>query len=50
VLLLRLKAKEEVREEDDAKKTPNEGRTHDVVDNKGQVSGTHDVDENKLVS
>jgi hypothetical protein len=29
------------------KKSRNEGRTHDVIDNKGQISGTHDVNENK---
>ena len=44
-LLLRLKAKEEAGAED-SKKTRNEGGSHDVVDNKGQVLGTHDVDEN----
>jgi hypothetical protein len=47
-LLLRLKAKEKRDEagEEDAKKSRNVGRTHDVVDNKGPVSGTHDVNEN----
>jgi hypothetical protein len=30
----------------DAKKSRNEGRTHDVIDDKGQISGTHDVYEN----
>jgi hypothetical protein len=29
------------------KKSRNEGRTHDVVDNKGSALGTHDVYENK---
>jgi hypothetical protein len=29
------------------KKSRNEGRTHDVIDNKGPLLGTHDVDENK---
>jgi hypothetical protein len=29
------------------KKTRNEGRTHDLVDNRGPILGTHDVDENK---
>jgi hypothetical protein len=29
------------------KKSRNEGRTHDVVDNKGSSRGTHDVYENK---
>jgi hypothetical protein len=33
--------------EGDSKKSRNEGRTHDVVDNKGPVLGTHDVYENK---
>jgi hypothetical protein len=31
----------------DSKKSRNEGRTHDVVDNTGPVLGTHDVYENK---
>jgi hypothetical protein len=34
----------------DSKKTRNEGRTHDVVDNKGPTFGTHDVDENKWLN
>ncbi|HXJ91892.1 MAG TPA: hypothetical protein VMT20_03315 [Terriglobia bacterium] len=33
-----------------AKKSRNEGGSHDIVDNKGSILGTHDVDENKLVS
>ena len=32
--------------EGDAKKSRNEGGSHDVVDNKGPVLVTHDVDEN----
>ena len=44
-LLLRLKAKEAGG--GDAKKSRNEGRSHDVDDNKGSISGTHDVNENK---
>ena len=31
------------------KKSRNEGRTHDIVDNKGSILGTHDVYENKQV-
>jgi hypothetical protein len=48
-LLLRLKAKEakDKAAEAEAKKSRNEGGSHDVVENKGQVSETHDVDENK---
>jgi hypothetical protein len=30
-----------------SKKSRNEGRTHDVIDNKGPILGTHDVYENK---
>ena len=45
-LLLKIKAQEQAGK-GDSKKTRNEGRTHDVVDNKGSASGTHDVDENK---
>ena len=41
-LLLRLKVKEEAGREN-AKKSENEGRSHDVVDNKGSASVTHDV-------
>jgi hypothetical protein len=28
-----------------SKKSRNEGRTHDIIDNKGPISGTHDVHE-----
>ena len=45
-LLLRLKAQEHAGERD-PQKSRNEGRTHDVIDNKGSALGTHDVDENK---
>jgi hypothetical protein len=30
-----------------SKKIENEGRTHDVDENKGSIFGTHDVDETK---
>jgi hypothetical protein len=37
-------------EREGSKKSRNEGRTHDLIDNKGSVSGTHDVYENKLLT
>jgi hypothetical protein len=48
-LLLRLKAKEakDKAEEAEAKKSRNEGGSHDVIENKGQALETHDVNENK---
>ena len=30
-----------------ASKSRNEGGSHDLVDNKGSILGTHDIDENK---
>jgi hypothetical protein len=44
-VLQRLQAKKQG--ERASKKTRNVGRTHDVVDNKEPVLGTHDVYENK---
>jgi hypothetical protein len=35
--------------EEACKKSRNEGRTHDVVDNKGSAFRTHDVYENKAL-
>jgi len=32
-----------------AKKTRNEGGSHDLIDNKGPILGTHDVNDNKAV-
>jgi hypothetical protein len=32
-----------------AKKSGNEGRTHDLIENKGSAFGTHDVYENTSV-
>ena len=33
--------------EEHLKKSRNEGRTHDLIDNKGSILGTHDLYENK---
>ncbi len=44
-LLLRLKAREAAA--GDAKKSRNEGRSHDVIENKGPATKSHDVPENK---
>jgi hypothetical protein len=33
--------------DDTPKNRENEGGSHDLIDNKGSVLGTHDVDENK---
>jgi len=33
-----------------SKKSRNEGRTHDLIDNKGSIFGTHDVYESKEVT
>ncbi|HUI43481.1 MAG TPA: hypothetical protein VL523_16070 [Terriglobia bacterium] len=53
-LLLKVKEKaeeaEHARKPRNAKKSRNEGRSHDVVENKGSASESHDVTENTSVS
>ncbi|HXJ95863.1 MAG TPA: hypothetical protein VMT20_23740 [Terriglobia bacterium] len=38
----------ELRASEEPKKSRNEGGSHDIIDNKGQIFETHDVYENKV--